>query len=275
MVNGIQIVMTFAPATGRSAAGDEGTNRRLTPPPRRTYRLLAFSARCAMNLTGFRQRLRWTACRSLAWGFFLSVLASSVVWAFRCIERGARASLVEWRNTRRSPDGELLAIIHTPLPPLHLAPGSIVEQSLCATRDGLCGLRLEIQRAGDASSSSVDAPLASGQVIWRLVSLDVPVGEKRRLATGTLALAAAATTGWCDIRFPPLPDSAGTRYMLKLLVPTDLRGPPPGLAMYTSPEAQPTLVIIGTGSETPRTTFPIGTAIHLQLVYASRLERRP
>lgn len=221
-----------------------------------------------MPATRARRRLRWLACRAIAWGICLGALLSAVGIAFRGIEAHARGALAEWRARRASPDGELLAMVRTPLPDLPLAPGTVVEQPLWASHDGFCGVRFE-------AGALAGAVPTSGEIIWRIVATDVPAGAKRRLATGTLDLGAARDTGWFDVRFPPLPTSAGARYVLKLLVPAEFAAPTPSLAMYTSPEGRPTPVITGPTPETPPTTFPLGTALHLRLIYAAPPEQSP
>ena len=216
-----------------------------------------------MPATRARRRLRWLACRAIAWSICTGALLSAVGIAFRGIEAHARGALADWRARSVSPDGELLAMIGTPLPDLPLAPGTVVEQPLWATHDGFSGGRFEARAVANLAGP------ASGEIIWRIVATDVPVGAKRRLATGTLDLAAARETGWFDVRFPPLPTSAGARYALKLVVPAEFPGPTPSLALYTSPEGRPTPVISGPTPETPPRTFPLGTALHLRLVYAA------
>jgi len=220
-----------------------------------------------MPATRARRRLRWLACRAIAWGICLGALVSAVGIAFRGIEAHARGALAEWRARRASPDGELLATVGTPLPDLPLAPGTTIEQPLCALRDGFCGVRVEAR--------AVPTGPPSEEIIWRIVATDVPAGAKRRLASGTVDLAAARETGWFDIRFAPLPMSGGGRYALKLLVPAELGGPTPALALYRSPEGRATPVITGPTPETPPTVYPLGTALHLRLSYATAPEPAP
>jgi len=212
--------------------------------------------------TRTRRRLRWWACRGIAWCLCAGALLSATSIAFRGIDGQARAALADWRARKRAGDGELFAIVRDPRPPLQLADGVIIKQELRATHDGLCGLRLEAVRSDSAPEG--------GAVTWRLVMLAADGGTPRLLRSGTLDAAAGAATGWLDIPFDPIADSAGGHYMLKILAPPERPTRPLALAVHTTPEArEPHVVSAGPTTSAPPPLPVTGTALHLWLRYSA------
>lgn len=209
-----------------------------------------------------RRRLRWLACRAVAWAICLGALVSATSILFRGVDGEARAALAVWRAKKRSADGELFAIVRDPRPPVSLAEGVVVKQELRAAHDGLCGLRLEAARGS--------APPEGGAATWRLVEM-VGDGQPPVLVrSGTIDGAAVHASGWIDLPFTPIPDSAGGRYMLKLFAPPDRPVSGLALAVHTTPEArEPYVVSPGPTGAAPAQPAAVGTTLHIWLRYTS------
>lgn len=209
-----------------------------------------------------RRRMRWLACRGIAWAICLGALVSATSVLFRGVDGEARAALAAWRAKKRSADGELFAIVRDPRPPVALADGVVVKQELRAAHDGLCGLRLEAVRTS--------GPPEGGPVTRRLVKL-LGDGQPPVLTrSGTLDGAAVNASGWIDIPFTPIADSAGGHYMLKLFAPPERPVNGLALAVHTTPEAR-TPFAVGTGATTPAPLQPAaaGTTLHMWLRYTA------
>lgn len=211
--------------------------------------------------TRSRRRLRWLACRAIAWVLCAGGLVSATSVAFRGVEAHARFALADWRARKRGGDGELLAIVRDRRPPLPLAADSAVKQPLWVSHDGLCGVRIE------ADPSADDSVGRAGPVGWRLVAVELDDTVPKLIASGTLD--GPADDGWYDIAFAPIADSAGGRYLLKLFGPDAASARPAPLAVYTTPEARPVAFTSGRSAEGDPVSLPEGTTLHVFLRHAA------
>jgi hypothetical protein len=151
-----------------------------------------------------------------AWLVCLTGLGLTTAAAFRTVESFTRPVFEKAvpRSGSRHPGGiigtdEAIARIGTFLWPVEVADGVVIRQEFDVHRDGLAGINLK-------TVTWHETPAAHG-IRWSLQELSGPEWQTRSVVrSGTLDPTEADDWGYAEIRFPPIPATAGGRFALKL-----------------------------------------------------------
>jgi hypothetical protein len=156
-----------------------------------------------------------------AWLVCLSGLGLATIAAFRTVESVVRpafeAAVLEagpGLGPRRPIGGmganAAIARVGAFLWPIELADGVVVRQEFDVHRDGLAGLRLRT-----VTWREKPAPHAIRWILQELSGTEAPTRSVVR--SGTLDPTQADDWGFTEIRFDPIPATAGGRYALKIV----------------------------------------------------------
>jgi len=221
----------------------------------------------------------------VAWLVCLAGLGLATFAAFRTVEALARPAFERQRSiaaseaTGRRPGvglgaDEAIARIGAFLWPIELADGVVIRQEFDVHRDGLAGLRLR-------TVTWHETPAAHA-IRWSLQELSGSQWQDRTVVrSGMLDPTAAADWGYAEIRFDPIPATAGGRYALKIVAADGRPARAMGLPLFEALEPhEPPLVRsgsadegIGDGSAEPPPAgvrpIPANTVLDVRLIHAA------
>jgi hypothetical protein len=171
-----------------------------------------------------------------AWLVCLVGLGLATVAAFRTVEACARPAFERQMAKTESTASvglaadEAIARVGAFLWPIELADGVVIRQEFDVHRDGLSGIRLR-------TVTWHETP-AAHPIRWSLQEVSGSQWQERTVVrSGTLDPTRADDWGYVELRFDPIPATAGGRYALKLVAADGRPAHVMGLPLFEALEA--------------------------------------